>query len=312
MSKPFKTIDEQIEILKNRGLNVIDEEKTKRTLLCNNYYNVINYYSKFFMVQNSDSYCANARFDEIINVYYFDKEIKSLFFKATIDVEKCLKSLIAYYFSEVHPEDYSYLNINNFNCSKITKTVSLIASISRTLTKMEKEKRPNAVKHYINKHHNVPLWVVINYMTFGQVIQFYELMKDSEKNKIAKQYSILANESLGVKTIKISSKDLLAYLENIHEVRNIVAHSNKLIGFQCRHHIPYLPEIHSFYGINASDDKQDVYNVFIIMRVFLSSGNFDVFSNSLKKRMKKLAKSLNSIDANTIISHLGFPSDWFK
>lgn len=41
MSKPFKTLDEQISILKSRGLIIPDEEAAKLSLLCNNYYNVI-------------------------------------------------------------------------------------------------------------------------------------------------------------------------------------------------------------------------------------------------------------------------------
>ena len=38
MSKPFKTLDEQISILKSRGLIVHDDESAKLSLLCNNYY----------------------------------------------------------------------------------------------------------------------------------------------------------------------------------------------------------------------------------------------------------------------------------
>ena len=68
-------------------------------------------------------------------------KIKSIFLKATIDIEKCLKSMIAYYFSESHPEDYSYLNVNNFDCSKITKTVNLISGISKTIAQKEREKK---------------------------------------------------------------------------------------------------------------------------------------------------------------------------
>ena len=59
MSKPFKTLDEQISILKSRGLIVHDDESAKLSLLCNNYYNVINYYSKFFMIPGTDNYWLN-------------------------------------------------------------------------------------------------------------------------------------------------------------------------------------------------------------------------------------------------------------
>ena len=181
MSKPFKTLDEQISILKSRGLIVHDDESAKLSLLCNNYYNVINYYSKFFMIPGTDNYLHDVSFNEILSVYYFDKEIKSIFLKATIDIEKCLKSMIAYYFSESHPEDYSYLNVNNFDCSKIKKTVNLISGISKTIAQKEREKNDNSVKHYLNHHFNVPLWVIMNYLSFGQVVQFYELMKQSDQ-----------------------------------------------------------------------------------------------------------------------------------
>lgn len=43
MAKPFKTLEEQVELMKNRGLYFDDEEKAKSYLLLNNYYNVINY-----------------------------------------------------------------------------------------------------------------------------------------------------------------------------------------------------------------------------------------------------------------------------
>ncbi|WP_337741722.1 Abi family protein [Holdemanella biformis] len=312
MSKPFKTLDEQISILKSRGLIIPDEEAAKLSLLCNNYYNVINYYSKFFMVGGTDNYLPDVSFNEILSVYYFDKEIKSSFLNDTLDLEKCLKSLIAYYFSEAHSEDYSYLNVNNFDCSKITKTVNLISGISKTIAQKEREKIDNSVKHYLNHHFNVPLWVIMNYLSFGQVVQFYELMKQSDQNKIAKRFSDFSNKALNTTTVHLDSKKLLSYLKNIHEIRNITAHSNKFIGFKCKENAHYLNELHSLYNIGNNDSKQDVFNVFVTMRIFLAPGNFTTFNNSIRKRMVHLSKNVNSIDVNEIFEKLGFPYDWYK
>lgn len=47
--KEFKTIDEQIQILKSRNLTIPDEQRAKDYLLSNNYYNIINGYSKPFL-----------------------------------------------------------------------------------------------------------------------------------------------------------------------------------------------------------------------------------------------------------------------
>ena len=44
--KTFKTLDEQIQLLHNRNLIINDEDYAKKYLLSNNYYNIINGYSK--------------------------------------------------------------------------------------------------------------------------------------------------------------------------------------------------------------------------------------------------------------------------
>lgn len=95
--KPFKTIDEQYDLLLSRGLSFTNEEKAKQYLLNNNYYNVINCYAKFFM-NEQDKFLSGTNFDEITHIHFFDKELKSVLFKYIIEAEKHLKSIIAYRF----------------------------------------------------------------------------------------------------------------------------------------------------------------------------------------------------------------------
>ena len=47
--KEFKTIDEQIEILRAKNLNILDNDKAKQILLNNNYYYLINGYKDLFL-----------------------------------------------------------------------------------------------------------------------------------------------------------------------------------------------------------------------------------------------------------------------
>ena len=72
MSKPFKTIQEQIELLHKRGLVISDYSKTKKYLLTNNYYSIINGYSKYFTDQHNN-YIQGANFSEITYTYFYDK-----------------------------------------------------------------------------------------------------------------------------------------------------------------------------------------------------------------------------------------------
>lgn len=41
--KAFKTIDEQLDLLRSRGLTIDDESKAKQFLLYNNYYRISGY-----------------------------------------------------------------------------------------------------------------------------------------------------------------------------------------------------------------------------------------------------------------------------
>lgn len=68
--KEFKTIDEQIALLRSRGLVIPDENKAYLYLLTNNYYNIINGYSKYFPM-DEDNYTASTTFDEVWHLYLF-------------------------------------------------------------------------------------------------------------------------------------------------------------------------------------------------------------------------------------------------
>lgn len=49
--KPFKTYDEQIDILKSRNLEIKDKSKAKDILSQINYYNLINSYKNPFLIK---------------------------------------------------------------------------------------------------------------------------------------------------------------------------------------------------------------------------------------------------------------------
>ncbi|HGR3619589.1 TPA: Abi family protein, partial [Streptococcus pneumoniae] len=111
MQKPFKTIPEQIELLHKRGLIITDYKRAKKYLLTNNYYSIINGYSKYFE-QSPNKYRPGTNFSEITYSYFYDKEIKYSFLKAILEAEKHIKSAIAYVFSERFASTpYFYLDI---------------------------------------------------------------------------------------------------------------------------------------------------------------------------------------------------------
>lgn len=101
LDKEFKSLDEQLTILKSRGISISKDYIVKDYLLTNNYYNIINGYSKPFLRQREE--------------YLFDEEIKRLLFHGILLAEHHIKSVFAYRFAEAYPDKKPSLNPPKFS-----------------------------------------------------------------------------------------------------------------------------------------------------------------------------------------------------
>lgn len=310
--KPFKTLDEQLLILHNRGLKIGDYDAAKRYLLTNNYYNVINGYSKFFTQKYSDQYLPNASFDEISHLYFFDSEIKSALLDAILIAESHLKYVAAYKFAETNgDEKYSYLNSNNYDQDNILFVGNVISNFSKIIKKNTRSKSRNSIKHYKNKHGDVPIWVIIECLDFGSLYFFVRNLPDSLVNEIAQvMLSFLSDHE----TINnpLTPKILLSFMDNIRQVRNVCAHGNKLLNFRTNQNIVYYSDIHQPLKITRNSERKSVYDIYVILKCFLSKTQYAILHNTLRKRIKYLDNKLTSISINKILHSLGFPDDWHK
>ena len=61
-TKPFLTIDKQIELLEQRGLLFQNKEAAKKDLLSYGYYEIINGYK--------DCFLANPRLELLLNIFF--------------------------------------------------------------------------------------------------------------------------------------------------------------------------------------------------------------------------------------------------
>ena len=176
--KEFKTIEEQIDLLKSRNIIFEDEENAKKILLHNNYYNIINGYKDLFLDDdNSLNYKQGTKFEEIYFLYEFDRQLRNIFLEYILKIENSLRSLIAYYFSKSHGND-NYLKLDNFEtfnnicANKDTKQrqikfiQNLIGNINKNIAQNIENKYIN---HYMTKYGFAPLWVVVNILSFGDI-----------------------------------------------------------------------------------------------------------------------------------------------
>lgn len=94
-NKPFLTINEQVDLLKKRKLNISDDQldEAKNFLLNNNYYRISGY---TLTLRKNDEFYPNASFDNIKQIYEFDKRLRHSILSLTEEIEVRLKSILAY------------------------------------------------------------------------------------------------------------------------------------------------------------------------------------------------------------------------
>ncbi|WP_309306688.1 Abi family protein [Staphylococcus rostri] len=310
--KPFKTIDEQINILETRGLIFNDVEMAKIYLLRNNYYNVVNMYSKFFQSEEN-KYIEGTYFENIKTLHIYDTEIKSLLMKYILIAEKHFKSIFSYYFAEKYhnTRSFSYLNIANYNNNKnkpfeIMKTLALI---SRTISSSLNARVPNSIKHNYSAHNDVPIWVIVNELSFGSIIKLYKLSDDKTRNNIASELSKIFKSNIN-EHVKLEAKYIDKILENILEIRNCVAHDNKLLDFKCKNHPKYLKQLYEGTNLNPTDSRQHLFDVILSLKIFLPYDDYALFHNSFRKRTINMRKKLNENIVNKIYDSFGLPESW--
>lgn len=304
MEKDFKTVEEQIILLKERGI-VINDESAKEILTENNYYYLINGYKNMFLDNRyqKEKYIENVSLEEIYALYKFDGELRMNLLRYILIIERRLNTYISYEFSKVYGNK-EYLIENNFDNNKKNnyKIVSLIADIKVNTTKQIKIGN-KMLNHYIKNYGYIPLWVLIRIMTLGEVSKFYEVMKQKDQNAVAKKFGV-------------REKTLKTYLHNIAIVRNICAHDEKLYDLRLNNAI-IKNKIHSCFNLDLQDKKysngyKDLFSIIIILKVLLKEIEFKNLYTVLLNNLEDLKKDIKSIEYNKILNKMGFPKNYKK
>ena len=242
--KEFKTIAEQISILESRGMYVGREASA--ILLRENYYSVINGYKDPFLdkkaMQSSadDVYVEGSRFEWVFSLFQFDRELRRITFSYLIQAEAALKTATVYAFCENHRGCSDYLERSSFCSARDMLTpkafkgnkASLHSNNMNKLMEFLNRKlvvgpatRP-FVAHYIASYGEVPLWVLSNDLTFGNMSHFFQLMKRGDQNSVCKYLFETTLRAEGDR--KITPHEVLRAYDVLTHFRNLCAHDERL------------------------------------------------------------------------------------
>ena len=78
MEKTFKSLEEQIEIMKNKGLVINDESFCKEVLLRENYFFLNGYRRAFMKNKDKSRFINGTTFEELYSLFLFDRSFRNI------------------------------------------------------------------------------------------------------------------------------------------------------------------------------------------------------------------------------------------
>lgn len=240
--KPAITPAQQIELLKNRGLTIIDEQRALCFLEVVSFFRLTPYMRPFQHNNDAHQFKEGAKFSQITKLYNFDRHLRLLVIDAIERVEISVRAKISNSLcTKYDPHwylDKQYFK-NNYNhqrllqsirdkqntaledykreCIRIDKLQSSDSNYKAFLK--QKRQQESYARHYsltYTKPELMPGWAMLEELSLGELSHLYKgLAKDKDKKMIASGFDLYPPL-------------LESWLHTLTVIRNICAHHSRL------------------------------------------------------------------------------------
>lgn len=287
LKKPL-TLEEQIERLRAHKMDVGDTNLAKQVLSEVNYYRFTGYALQFRDAEQPDDYLPGTRFEDVWRLHQFDTELRCVL-KPYLDVvELYARSQISYGFAltkcTAPPYDQHYDPVNFYH--KESHKNIITSSLDR---EKEHSKDSLFVIHHAEKYDGkMPLWVIVELISFTNLSKLYSAMYFDEQDIIAGN-------------IGSTGPTLKNHLHCMANLRNKVAHAGRL------YNAPYNPPVMlgRKYLQRNPDINADTLFAYLIALMRRTPNRTD------RAAFVKDIESIVSQYADCIqLPLLGFPSDY--
>ncbi len=288
LKKPLN-YDEQIKRLEERGILVENSRRAKRVLKRINYYRFTGYALQFRINPGKSEYREGTCFDNIFKIILFDEKLRNVIRKYIEKVEIYYRTLISNKFAESKCKSEPYdqhLDRNNFYNKK---------GYDAVMESFNKEKNyyreSLVVRHHKNRYEGkMPLWVMVELMSFSNLSKLYSAMYISEKQCIAKEEGI-------------SYKTLENHLRCLSILRNKCAHAARLYNTVFN---PPAKLNTDFLKHNPDVKNNSLFAYLLILMKRLPT------DNSKKNFLKELDRISNEYKKDIDISLIGFTTEYLS
>lgn len=287
-NKPALALPDQLQKLKDRGLLVNDDALAIHYLEHLNYYRLGAYWLPFEQDHATHQFKPGTRFEDALNLYIFDRELRLWLMDAIERVEVSLRTQLAYQLS-LRYGPHPHLEPNIFyDAARYQKALDRLAGDV-------KQSGEEFIKHLTQKYLEPlpPIWAVVELMSLGQLSQWYDNLKHRHDRKsIADVYDI-------------DEKYLRSFLHHLTTIRNCCAHHSRAWNrdYTVTLKIPAARPAALIGSFNHQiNSTRKLYNTLVLLAYFMNNISP---GHHWKQRLILL------LDHHRINPHaMGFPSDW--
>ncbi|OCG22321.1 hypothetical protein A9G22_07825 [Gilliamella sp. App2-1] len=323
--KCYKSYDQQLELLKKRGMVISDEEWAIKKLKQVGYYRLSGFWYRYrcpitFYLQQSPQYLIlnpirfpsipkrkniftpNTTIEKINSLYLFDCELKILLFEGIARIENFMRSVIAHTIGEIDPLGYKnrslidtfYLNTNNGSKSKYDQWLD-------KLNNSIENSKDDCIRWHKENYQDIPIWAVTEIWDFGMLSKFYGMLKDTYKLGICQ--AIFNDKRLA----NSHKKNMQAALQHLNIIRNKCAHHARIWNISINSPKFNLKLVDELKIINPKDVSwEKIFGTICLMWMLIRL--FSTNSEWLKKIINHIGRLPILVD-DVNYSEMGFTYD---
>lgn len=281
---------EQLRKLKERGMIITNENDALELLGSISYFRLASYWHSMETDNSSDNhqFYPNTHFEDVINLYLLDEELRALIFTAIQNIEVALRTKIIHNFS-MKWGSFWFMDASLFKNEAIYE--HCIASLKNELGRSKED----FIQEHFVKYDTPdfpPVWKTLEVVSFGTLSKLYCNMKDTEvKKKVAKsfylpQYPFLEN-----------------WIKAASVLRNCCAHHARLWNRR----FPVIPKLPQELPLQWIANHHIRPMKLYAQLCYLTYMEQSIVPN---RQFKKRLLELLSDKPHTILRAMGFPENW--
>lgn len=278
MGRKAITLDEQIDLLRERGMVITDVEKAKEVLFDVGYYRMGFYWFPFEQTypnkhHRTHEFKEGTNFDDAVKLYYFDFNLRNLLLKPLSRIEIAFRTKVTYLVAN------AYVNSPTWFIDNSVVNRKQVNSFEQNVYRQIVEKTPQIALHH--RHHIndkfAPAWKTLEFMTLGEMVHLFKSLKDDGlKQQIANCF--------GIRTLVTFEN----YLDLIKDLRNTCAHGNVLYDFTPEKSIRKGPAM--IKGIGENQNLNGALRIVLYMMRQISVNRYNELSSDLDNLIEKYCK----------------------